>query len=387
MESEILFHLRKFAVPEIVFGSGALELAGKHCRNFGASRVLLVTDEGVREAGWTARAEDALAREGLSSVRFEGLTPNPKDSEVMAGVEACQNGECDLILAVGGGSPMDCAKGISVAAGNACHVLELEGVDEIPSPGVPLICVPTTAGTSADVSQFAIITDTAGKRKVALVSKMVIPEIALVDPDTTQTLSQEVVADSGMDALSHSVEAHASTLSSPLTDMAAREAVRLASGNLLGAYEDRGHEYRENMMMASLMAGLAFSNASLGLVHAMAHSLGGRRDLEHGRCNALLLEEVVRYNARVVPGKYAELGRIVDPDCASATDSEAVQSLLRCLSALRRGLGISKGLGEMGLTREEIPGLAEAAACEPCMATNPVRADREDIERLLERIL
>lgn len=385
MPNDILFNLRKFAVPEIVFGSGALELVGKHCANFGASKVLIVTDPGVREAGWTPRVEAALVREGLSFTVFDSLTPNPKDHEVMAGVEACRSRECDLILAVGGGSPMDCAKGISVAAGNERHVLEFEGVHEVPLPGLPLICVPTTAGTSADVSQFAVITDTRRKIKVGIVSKMVIPEIALVDPDTTRTMPAEVTADSGMDALSHAVEAYGSRVSSPLTDMAAREAVKLASRNILGAYENRGQEYREKMMMASLMAGLAFSNASLGVVHAMAHTLGGTRDLTHGRCNALLLEEAVRFNARANPAKYAELGRIMHQDPGPSED-EAVQNLLQGLSSLRQSLGINQGLCELGIAEEELPLLAQKAVNEPCMATNPREASIEELENLFRAI-
>ena len=385
MENKVLFNLRKFAVPEIVFGSGALELVGKHCANFGASKVLIVTDPGVREAGWTQRVKAVLAREGLSFTIFDELTPNPKDHEVMAGVEACLSRECDLILAVGGGSPMDCAKGISMAAGNERHVLEFQGVHQVPLPGLPLICVPTTAGTSADVSQFAVITDTQRKIKVAIVSKMAIPEIALVDPDTTRTMSAEVTADSGMDALSHAVEAYVSSVSSPLTDMAAREAVGLASRNIVGAYENRGQEYRENMMMASLMAGLAFSNASLGMVHAMAHTLGGIRDLSHGRCNALLLEEAIRFNARANPAKYAELGRIMNQERESS-EEEAMQSLIQGLASLRRSLEITHGLGEMGVSEEEIPLLAELAANEPCMATNPRSASIEDMKDLFRSI-
>ena len=154
-----LLDLRKFLVPEIVYGAGAMELAGRHASNFGATKVLIVSDPGVIDAGWTAKVESSLYEIKIPYAVFSAVTPNPKDHEVMAGAAVYHREKCDLILAVGGGSPMDCAKGIGVVVGNQGDVLEFEGVDAISNPGPPLIFIPTTAGTSADVSQFAIITD------------------------------------------------------------------------------------------------------------------------------------------------------------------------------------------------------------------------------------
>jgi alcohol dehydrogenase class IV len=388
MDTNTLFHLRKFLTPEIVYGDGALELAGRHAINFGGTRVLIVTDPGVQEAGWAARVEASLQASGISHATFSNVTPNPKDFEVMAGADVYRSEKCDLIIAVGGGSPMDCAKGIGVVAGNPGHITDFEGIDEVLHPGPPLIFIPTTAGTSADISQFAIITNTARKAKIAIISKMVIPDIALVDPCTTMTMPPALTAATGMDALCHAFEAYVSTASSPLTDMSALAATQLIVDNLPCAFQDPGSlSCRRNMMMASLMAGLAFSNASLGLVHAMAHSLGGYLGLAHGECNAMLLEHVVRFNYAAAAEKYDRLARAM----GAARDADApladkAAALTERLAALRRRLGITQRLSDMGVLPADLPRLVENAGKDPCLATNPRPATPEDIERIYRQI-
>jgi alcohol dehydrogenase len=166
------YELRKFVSPEFIFGNGALQLAGRYAKNFGASKVLVVTDKGVIEAGWTEKVTRCLEEEDLSFIVFSKVTPNPRSEEVMQGAELYREAGCDVIIAIGGGSPIDCAKGIGIVSTNNRNVMCFEGVDQIPVPGPPLICIPTTAGSSADVSQFAIITEISAHRKVALVSKM-----------------------------------------------------------------------------------------------------------------------------------------------------------------------------------------------------------------------
>ncbi|MEJ2641757.1 MAG: iron-containing alcohol dehydrogenase [Desulfosarcinaceae bacterium] len=387
METNLLSRLRKFILPEIVYGPGALQLAGQHTRNFGGTKVLLVTDEGVAAAGWSGRVAASLEESGVDHVVFSAVTPNPKDHEVMGGAELYARKGCDLILAVGGGSPMDAAKGIGIIVGNGGHILDFEGVDEVPNPGPPLIFIPTTAGTSADVSQFAIITDTRRSVKIAIISKMVIPDIALVDPETTVTMSKELTAATGMDALCHAFEAYVSTNASALTDMAALQAVRLIANHLQHACEaptDMGH--RDPMMMASLMAGLAFSNASLGLVHAMAHSLGGALGLAHGECNALLLEQVVAFNFEAAIPKYHQLAAAIgmppQPDDLKA----ATAALKGHIADLRRRLGIDKGLKTMGVAADDLAKLARNAHADPCLATNPRPATVEEIESIFAAV-
>ncbi len=387
MEMDDLLKLRKFIAPEIVYGLGALHLAGHHARNFGASKALIVTDPGVQQAGWTGKVEASLRAEGIPYAVFSGVTSNPKDHEVMSGAEFYRRRGCDLILAVGGGSPMDCAKGIGVVVGNDRNILTFEGVDEVPGPGPPLIFIPTTAGTSADVSQFAIITDSTRKVKIAIVSKMVIPDIAIVDPVTTTTMTPALTASTGMDALCHAFEAYVSTAGSMLTEMMALEAVRLVINNLHGAYLNPGNmDFRDHMMMASMMAGLAFSNASLGLVHAMAHSLGGALDLAHGECNAILLENVVRFNFTAAAGKYARLADIMGVRHHQNDSARTAADLAVSIADFRQKLDISQRLSDLGVREADLPQLARFAAQDPCLSTNPRLATPIQIEAIYKEI-
>jgi len=380
--------LRKFVVPEFVFGSGALGLVGRYARNFGARKALVVTDPGVVQAGWLDRVLDSLKAEQIPWVVFQDVTPNPKAHEVAAGVRFYRDNGCDIIIAVGGGSPMDCAKGIGIAHVNGKNVLEFEGVDEVPMPGPPLICVPTTAGTSADVSQFAIINDTIRKVKIAIISKTVVPDVALIDPETTTTMPTELTAATGLDALVHAMEAYVSNAGSPVTDLNALAAIPLLVQNLVPAIEHPlDIEYRNNMMMGSLLAGLAFSNASLGLVHAMAHSLGGLSGLAHGMCNTVLLDHVVDFNYPAAPEHYDQISRAMgleldglDPECRKKV-------LLQGIVGLRSDAGINTTLGALGITRADVHQLAVNAFNDPCMATNPRKASVQEIEALYEKAL
>jgi len=377
---------RKFVAPEFILGEGALALAGRYAANLAAKKVFLVTDPGVIRAGWAGKVEHALSQAGLPSVAFSALTPNPKDTEVMAGAALYLAEQCDVIVAVGGGSSMDCAKGIGVVASNGGDILRFEGVDRIESPCPPLICIPTTAGSSADISQFAIVTDTARLVKIAIISKIAVPDLALVDPLATTTMSPSLTAATGIDALVHAIEAYVSNANSPVTDLHALEAIRLVARHLQGAIEhplDLG--FRNPMMLASLLAGLAFSNASLGLVHAMAHSLGGFSDFPHGDCNALLLEHVVAYNFDSAPERYVHIAEAFGLEVAGLPQAEQKGHLVEALRRFRIAAGMTGGLRELGMSKTDLPKLAENALKDPCLVTNPVQPTAQDIERLYER--
>jgi alcohol dehydrogenase class IV len=376
--------IRKFVAPEIVFGAGALDLVGQYAHNLSGRKVLLVSDEGVKEAGWAGKVESSLRSAGLAVVLFDRVSMNPQTKQVMEGARLHQSEGCDLTVAVGGGSPMDCAKAIGVVAVNHCHISELEGVDMVPVPGPPIICIPTTGGSSADVSQFAIITDQEKRRKFTIISKSLVPDLTLIDPQTMTTLTRELIASTGMDALSHAFESYVSNASSPLTDLHALEAVRLLSAHLPVLYDDkRNGEARDRVMLGALNAGLAFSNASLGLVHAMSHSLGGHYDTAHAETTALLLEAVVEYNYPTTPEKYRSLGAAV----SGGADVTSVEGLLKGLRELRSRLDLDGGLGRLGLKTEDIHDLSMNAARDPCLATNPRPATVRDIERLYEKAL
>ena len=366
--------LRKFVAPEFICGDGALRLAGRYARNFGMRHVLLVTDPGVRAAGWAGAVGESLTEAGVSFTVFDSVSVNPRSRQVMAGKEAYLAEECNGIVAVGGGSPMDCAKGIGIASSNMRDILAFEGVDRVPVPAPPLICIPTTAGSSADVSQFAIITDEERRRKIAIVSKTLVPDISLLDPEPLTTMPRDLTVNTGMDTLSHAIEAYVSNASSPMTDMHALEGIRLIASALPAAVEEPDDlNLRFSTLLASLHAGLAFSNASLGAVHAMAHCLGGAYDLAHGRCNALLLEHVMAANYEAASGRYDRIGAIFGP--GRATPAEEV-------GAFRRARGITETLATAGVREDAVPALAEAAYNDPCMVTNPRSLACDEIERI-----
>ncbi len=267
----------KFVAPEFVFGPGSARLAGRNRQEPAVSRRPWWSPVRTSSVwGGPGRSSDSLRRGRRGHPIFADITPNPRDYEVMAGAGVYRREGCDAIVAVGGGSPMDCAKAIGIVCANDRHVLEFEGVDNVERPGPPLICVPTTAGTGAEVSQFAIINDTKRKVKIAIVSKTVIPDAALSEPLPTMTMDAELTAHTGLDALTHAIEAYVSNAHSPITDLFALKAVELVQAHLVAATARPDDiESRSGMMFASLYAGLAFSNAILGAVHAMAHSLGG----------------------------------------------------------------------------------------------------------------
>jgi alcohol dehydrogenase len=375
-----MFELRKFVVPEFIFGVGARHKVGLYARNLNAKRVLVVTDPGVIAAGWLAELTTDLDEAGISHALFSQVTPNPRDHEVMAGVEFYRAAGCDVIVALGGGSVMDCAKGISVVIANGGDILDYEGVDAIPMPGPPLICIPTTAGTAADISQFAIINAVSRRTKVAIISKIVVPDVALVDPETTLTMSPSLTAFSGLDALTHAIEAYVSSASSPLSDVHALAAVRGVRTSLQQAViQPDDLQAREQMMLASLQAGMAFSNASLGATHAMAHSLGGYLDLAHGECNALLLPAVVDFNFHASEDRFIQIGEAMGLEMKQGTPQEKLRRIMDDIHALRAAVGVEGGLSERGVSRAVVADLADHALNDSCIYTNPRRVTASDL--------
>jgi alcohol dehydrogenase class IV len=380
--------IRKFVSPEIVYGVGASSLVGQYINTYGAERVMVVSDPGVMAAGWAESAIAGVSGVGAEAVLFSEVSANPRDHEVMQGVELYRAHRCDAIVVVGGGSPIDCAKGIGIVVSNNRHILEYEGVDHVGRPMPPLICIPTTAGSSADVSQFAIINDTSRLLKIAIISKSTVPDVTLIDPSTTVTMDPYLTACTGMDALVHAVEAYVSNAASPLTDLHALQAIRLISANLLTAIgEPDNLVARNGMMLASLEAGLAFSNASLGAVHAMAHCLGGMYDFPHGECNALLLEHVIRFNYQAAPERYRDIAAALTKTTTPSSSSGECEMLVAAIRDLRIAAGITRTFGLAGVTSETIPDLADKAMHDACMVTNPRRPTRRDIEEIYEHAL
>ena len=383
-----MFELRKFVVPEFIFGVGARHKVGAYARNLNAKRVFVVTDAGVMAAGWLRELLADLDEIGVAHILFSDVTPNPRDHEVMAGAEIYRASGCDVIVSLGGGSVIDCAKGIAVVVANGGHILDYEGVDAIRLPGPPLICIPTTAGTAADISQFAIISAVARRTKIAIISKIVVPDVALVDPETTLTLPPDLTAFTGLDALTHAVEAFVSSASSPVSDVHALAAIRGIKDNLLNSVNNP-HDLvaREQMMLASLQAGMAFSNASLGATHAMAHSLGGYLDLPHGECNALLLPAVMEFNFRASEDRYIRIGEALGLTMSEGTSNLKLRRIVDDIQALCAAAGIQGGLMARGVSRGSVIDLAEYAVRDSCIYTNPRRATAADLRTIYAEAL
>lgn len=378
--SEIV-NLRKFVCPEIIFGQGSRKMAGQYARQYGGKKVLIVTDPGVMEKGWHKDVQNSLNEAGIPWKIFSSVSPNPRAEEVMKGADVYKSEECNLIIAVGGGSPMDCAKGIGIVASHNKHILLFEGVDKLIMPVPPLIFIPTTAGTSADVSQFCIISNLQELVKIAIVSKAVVPDVALIDPETTTTMDSYLTACTGVDALVHAIEAFVSKGSGPLTDAHALEAIRLVNTHLPLLIKDINNPLlREKMMLASMEAGLAFSNAILGAVHAMAHSLGGFLDLAHGECNALLLEHVVNYNFDYATDRFRIIAETMGIDTRGMKDKMVKKRLMELILNLRETVGINGQLASRGVSISDIPILSSKAVKDACIITNPRPANTEDIK-------
>ena len=380
--------LKKFVVPEFIYGKDARLLAGRYAKNLGARKILIVTDPGIIEAGWVSELIDNLEASKLKYAMFKDVSPNPRDFEIMAGADIFNKEKCNFIIAIGGGSPMDCAKGIGIVAANSRNILDFEGVDKVTVPGPPLICIPTTSGSSADVSQFAIILDTQKKTKIAIISKAVVPDIALIDPLTLTTMDSYLAACTSMDAMTHAIEAYVSNAQSPISDLHAIEAIHLISENVINAINNLSDvKLTSKLMLGSLHAGMAFSNASLGAVHAMSHSLGGMLDLPHGECNAILLEHLVKYNFKYSTDRFRKISSAMGLNLSRESDEFVLKNLIEKIGLLRSGVGIGNNFKSLNIDRNKIPILAENALKDACMVTNPIIPSKGEIEAIYEEVI
>jgi 1,3-propanediol dehydrogenase len=380
--------LAKFHAPEIVFGPGALAELGHCTLRVGARRPFLVTDPGLIEAGWVHEAAGYLQEAGLSPEIWHDVTPNPKDHEVEAAFERYLARNGDVIIGLGGGSCIDAAKGVAILSGNGGRILGFEGVNKVVHPIPPLVMVPSTSGTGADVSQFAVITDTAERIKITIISRTLVPDISIIDPRLLTTMPEWLNAASGIDALTHAIEAFVSRAHNPLTDNHALHAVKLVSGHLRHAMlQPKKVKPRLAMAHASLDAGMAFTNAILGVTHAMSHQVGGLFDAPHGVVNGILLPHVVRFNAQAHPRRFVPLAAAMGIRTTGVPPLEVALEFADQIRQLADDLDVPKGLAALGVTEAHVPRLAGTTLKDACLATNPRTAGRRDIEWLFREAL
>ena len=373
-----------FFIPAVnIMGNGCLDEAMTAIRNYGFRNALIVTDAGLAKAGVAAMIAEKLAAQDINAVVFDGAKPNPSIANVEAGLAVLKQHQCDFVLSLGGGSPHDCAKGIALCATNGGHIRDYEGVDRSAKPQLPLVAINTTAGTASEMTRFCIITDEERHVKMAIVDRNVTPLLSVNDPELMVAMPKGLTAATGMDALTHAIEAYVSTAANPITDACAIKAMELISHNLRQAVQNgKDLTARENMAYAQFLAGMAFNNASLGFVHAMAHQLGGFYDLPHGVCNAVLLPHVQTFNASVCASRLTDVAHALGADIRGLSPQEGAQAAIAAIRTLAKDVEIPAGLRDLGAKLDDIPILATNALKDACGLTNPRKADQAQIEEI-----
>jgi alcohol dehydrogenase len=382
----------QFNVPSsILIGGGVSGQVGAQAARLGARRALLVTDAHMVAAGLAKQCVDRLAASNIASTIFSGVQPDPTDVNVRDGLALLRKDNCDLVVGLGGGSPMDTAKVIAVAATNAAPIRDFAGYHRIPKPGLPLVLIPTTAGTGSEVTKVAVITDTERDVKMMMLDIHLLASVALVDYELSLTMPAALTAHVGVDTLTHGIEAYVSRKASALTDSLAQKCIQQTAGNLLVAWREPANRVaREAMMLAACLGGMAFANSSVCLVHGMSRPIGAILHLPHGLSNALLLPEITRYSMHRSIARYATVARWVGAAAATAPDESAAELLPDYLARLNASLGIGRLRDHVHTSVEDfhgkLPAMAEAALASGSPQNNPVVPTADEIIGIYRKV-
>ena len=381
----------KFVLNETsYFGKGAREELGGEIKKRGFKKVFLVSDKALVDAGVTAKVEEILNREEIPYDLYHDIKPNPTIKNVLDGVKACKKSKADLIVAVGGGSSIDTAKGISIVMTNPdrADIKSLNGLSNTENKGMPIIALPTTAGTAAEVTINYVITDPKAEIKMVCVDPNDIPILAIVDSELMSTMPKSLAAATGMDALTHAVEGYITKAHNDMSDMFHMQAIKMIFKYLPAAVNEKNEEAIEKMGMAQYIAGMGFSNVGLGIVHSMAHQLGAVYDTPHGIANAMLLPTVMRFNGEVCADRFREiLVNIGRPDAANLNDQDVINTFVWMLSELSKAVGITQTIKDYGAKEEDFEMLAEKAMNDPCKPGNPREVTKEEFIELYRRAM
>jgi alcohol dehydrogenase len=384
-----------FFIPSVtLIGIGASKQIPEKIKALGGSKPLVVTDKGITGCGLTKQITDLLDAAGMKYAVYDDTIPNPTDNNVHAGVDVYKKSKCDSLISLGGGSSHDCGKGIGLVVANGGKIHDFEGVDKSSKPMPPYLAVNTTAGTASEMTRFCIITDTSRKVKMAIVDWRVTPGIAIDDPMLMVGMPPALTAATGMDALTHAVEAYVSTIATPMTDACAQKSIELIAKYLRKAVANgKDIEAREGMCFAQYLAGMAFNNASLGHVHAMAHQLGGFYDLPHGECNAILLPHVERANMNAKLERFVDMAKFLGENVDGLSVRAAAEKCLDAIKQLSTDVGIPSGLIELGkrygknVKKEDIAIMTANAQKDACGFTNPRCLKDADVTAIYEAAL
>ena len=378
-----------FMTPISLLGVGCLEKIISYIKPMAFRKALIVSDKFLVESNLILKLTELLSNAGIFFIIYDDVSPNPTVDQVNYGLKLFKDNGCDFVISFGGGSPHDCAKAIALLATNGGDIRDYVGLNKLKKTSAPVIAVNTTAGTGSELTRFCVITDTQRHLKMTITDWHVTPIIAVNDAELMIGMPPGLTAATGIDALTHAVEAYVSTNASPVTDCKALKAIELIINYLKPAVENGSDiEAREMMVYAEYLAGIAFNNASLGYVHALAHQLGGLYNVPHGLANALMLPAVAEFNLSSVPHKYADIAKVLGKEIAGLSLERAGQLGIDAIRQLIKELGIPQNLSKVhGFNPDDIPVLATNALQDVCALTNPRQGTQQDIETIFRNVL
>jgi alcohol dehydrogenase class IV len=375
--------------PTVITGIGAAEQAGEQAKRLGARAALIVTDIGIVKLGYADELVNRLRTVGIGVSLFSDVTPDPTLQNVNDGLKQYRDEACNLIISIGGGSAIDCGKGIAIELTNDGELADFMGVDKIPNPGAPLIAIPTTAGTGSECTKATVITDTNHNVKMMLSSPCVVPQVALIDPLLSLTTPPHLTSAVGVDALTHAIEAYISKRAQPITDALALRAIRMISDSLRQAWADGENvKARTEMMIAASIAGMAFSNSSVALVHGMSRPIGAYFHVHHGLSNAVLLLDVMEYSVVGAPDRFADIARAMGESIKALSPMRQADAAIAGVERLINDVEMPR-LGEIGIDPDEFEAVADQMALDALAsgspANNPRQSTKEEIVALYRK--
>lgn len=374
--------------PTAHFGAGAVKKVGELAKAEGAKKALVITDSFIAQSDIRKKIEESLSQAGIAVEVFDGVTPNPTTACVDAGSDFAAKSDADILIAVGGGSSMDTAKGVSLGAKNPQRGIGLDYQTQFEKPGLPIIAIPTTAGTGSEVNAFGVITDETSHVRFYVGHSSALAKAAILDPELTLGLPPKATAATGMDAMIHAVESYLSIRNNPYSDGIALQTIELVMKNLPTAYKDGSNlEARANMLLASHIVGVGFSHTGLGLVHGIGHSLGGHFNVPHGVALCTVLEEVLRFNLPARQARMAKIAQALGVAETNKTEAENAEKAIQSLVLLAKEVGLASKLSDHGITEADLPLLAKTAVEDAVTLNNPIKPTEQDVLGILRSAL
>ncbi|MEA1969945.1 MAG: iron-containing alcohol dehydrogenase [Thermodesulfobacteriota bacterium] len=377
-------NILKFSIPEVFFGRESIKYTGTCARRLGGEKIFFVSDPGLEKTGWIDMVFEILDLENIKYMYYSNVDSNPKDWQIKEGAKLYREEKCDIVIALGGGSPMDAAKGIALVVSNGGDVHDYEGANRIKLPLPPMIFIPSTASSGADISQFAIITDVKRNVKMSIISRTLVPNISIIDPVLLTTKTEELIIAAALDALTHAIEAYVSLIAMPFTETQSLQAIELILKNLVPAVETRSLDHLEQLSIAGTFSAMAFSNASLGMDHALAHSIGGINDVAHGLIHPILLPHVMEYNLPACEEKIADIGKIIlgkSMGNSKATAEAGIEKLEQFFHLFK----VSTRLRDILPNASVLPRICKMAVKDSCLLSNPRSATEKDMMKICKK--